>query len=160
MMSLLIFYFTFLSIYKALPFEVDYLFEEVFTTSTSITPNESFEIFSSQCLLDHFDVTLAPTYVKVLASVVFLTTAYFLIVCVRFLSKENFVNTSTAKITFARKIYISLKSTYLIYFTENIIFLFNGLVPLLICVNVGDESNVNMRMVRNPNITCWEGQPY
>ena len=32
------------------------------------------------------------------------------------------------------------------------------MVPLLICVNVGDKREISIRLVRSPNITCWEGQ--
>ena len=57
-------------------------------------------------------------------------------------------------VNFAKKIYLSFKSAFLTYFTDNIIFLLNGLVPLLICVNIGDERQNDIKMVRNLNIIC------
>ena len=136
------FYFTLLSIFKALPFEENYLFEEIFSTTVSITPNENFDILSYQCLLDHFKIAILPAYAKVVTSLLFLITFFFLIAFVKLITKGKSKHKSSQKINFFKKIIIFMKSAFLIYFTDNIIFLFNGLVPLLICVNVGDEQHV------------------
>ena len=58
----------------------------------------------------------------------------------------------------ASKLFGFVKSAFILYFTDNIILLFNSSVPLFICVNVGDEKDQQIRLVKSLAISCWEGK--
>ena len=53
------------------------------------------------------------------------------------------------------EILVSFKIAFFIYFMDNLILIFNSLVPLIICVNVGDEKNEEFRLLRGLYLTCW-----
>ena len=129
MLSLLIFYFTILSIFKALPFEQEYLIVNLFSDGISIIPSENFDIFSFKCMLDVFNISIAPIYMRVINNFIFLFLSFFFIVLYNIWSNRT-------------NGYLRVKAIFYSFVTSNLILIFNTFVPLFICVDIGNWKTI------------------
>ena len=138
-----------------MPFEAGFLFDELFTSIVSASPNEDFDIFSFECVLMKLNVEIPAIYMKVINTLVFLLILYLLLLIAKVI-KNILKKRRGRRIKFFSEFVAVLKITFFVYFNDNIILIFNSLVPLLICVDV-DSNSDDLRVIRSPNIFCWEG---
>ena len=145
---------TILSIFRSIPFDINSLFKEVFSTLISLSPNDDFEIFSFQCLLFSFNIKTEPIYVKMLNTIIFLVISFVIIILLKiFFERDKFKGNSIKRNAILMGTYFT--NSFFIYFNDNLILLMNCMIPLIICINVGDEMQVDNRLLRAPYKSCW-----
>ena len=139
MMNIFFSYFTIISVLTSIPLEIDYGLEESLSIIVELSPNESFGVFSFECLNKNIGIA-APT---ILVNPI-LTLAFLIITFIGIFFYNNVV-----------KRHDNLQGIFHIFFINNIILLANPLLRTLYCINVNHDSNVDLRLLRSLDIKCW-----
>ena len=116
MIRLFVFYLGILSIFKAIPFEAQFLFNENFSSLDSSSPNEEFEILSYQCILKKMNISTNVIYFKVISTLIFLIISFTLILIVKVFQRISKKEKRRFMIRFIREFIFSFKMAFYIFF--------------------------------------------
>lgn len=157
LLKILFKHFNMLSVLLALPFDFDDLFNDTFSSIVSISPTESFDIFSFECLLKKLQISLAPVYAKTLINLVFFLLSLIFFFYLMSPSEKRIPRALRIKkfFTFIRK---NGTAICLIFFLDNIVSLLDPYFKILFVTNLGDERIVNIRLLSDFSLHSWNLQ--
>ena len=148
MIKLLMFYFTVLSIFKVLPLESEFLFNDISISLISTSPSEKFNIFSFGCLLTELGIKTSSMYAVALGTFALLNFSFIIIVLIKiFVNRKLSGTKSIFGKKFLRSAIFLVKCCFYVFFMDNLILIFNSFSPLLICVNIGDEKQTDFMKI-------------